>query len=314
MSTAAITESNLADEIRFYHRYTKKIETEKVYGDIFIKFVYNSALKNVIGSILASRAFSQIYGGMQNNLLTQLKVPGFVKKFDINLDDYEQGSVKVKNQALSYRNFNEFFIRKFRTGKREFIEDSATMPACAEARYFAHQNINEDTRVPVKGHYLSARDILNDDELAKEFIGGPLVVARLCPVDYHRYHYIDSGQTLKHYQIPGQYHSVNPTALKARPDIFIKNERRVSILETKNFGKIAYVEVGAMCVGRIVQTHDETKKFSRGEEKGFFLFGGSTVILLGQPATWRPSEDILENTKKGIETYIHLGDELACKL
>ena len=108
--------------------------------------------------------------------------------------------------------------------------------------------------------------------------------------------------------------SENPLALLHRKDIFVKNERRVSILETENFGKIAYIEVGATCVGKIIQSFDESKPFKRGDEKGYFLFGGSTVIVLGEAGKWSPSSDILLNTKKGIETYIHLGDEVGTKI
>src|SRR5690606_18415701 len=113
--------------------------------------------------------------------------------------------------------------------------------------------------------------------------------------------------------VAGQFHSVNPMALKIKEDIFIANERRVSILETENFGKLAYIEVGAICVGKIVQSFDETKSFKRGDEKGYFLFGGSTVIVLGQAGKWAPSDDIIRNTQKGMETYIQLGDEVALR-
>lgn len=238
-----------------------------------------------------------------------MKVPGFVKNFNINMDEYEPGSLDVSNQSLSYKNFNEFFIRKFKPGVRSFVEGNS-LPACSEARYFGYESVGEDTVVPVKGKFLSEDKILDNEEIAKDFKGGPLLIARLCPVDYHRYHYIDDGNTIESYQIPGQFHSVNPAALKAKSDIFLQNERRVSILGTKNFGKIAYVEVGAVMVGKIVQSHDERKDYKRGDEKGYFLFGGSTVILIGQPGKWKPSDDILSNTKKGIETYIHLGDEI----
>ena len=150
-------------------------------------------------------------------------------------------------------------------------------------------------------------------ELAKEFDGGAFLIARLCPVDYHRYHYPDNGKTIKAFQIKGNYHSVNPLALKYRPDIFMKNERRVSILETENFGKLAYIEVGATCVGKIVQSFDESLPFKRGDEKGYFLFGGSTVIVYGQKGRWVPSPDIIKNTELGIETYIHLGDTVGVR-
>ena len=113
------------------------------------------------------------------------------------------------------------------------------------------------------------------------------------------------------FPISGQYHSVNPLALKAKPEILIVNERRASILETQDFGKLAYIEVGAAMVGKIVQSHDETAAHHQGAEKGYFLFGGSTVILLGEKGKWAPSSDILENTEAGIETYLHLGEEVA---
>ena len=102
-------------------------------------------------------------------------------------------------------------------------------------------------------------------------------------------------------------------ALKFKNQIFIKNERQVTILQTENFGRIAYIEVGAICVGKIVQSHSWKKPFMRGQEKGYFLFGGSTVVILGEKGAWKPSQDILTNTNKGIETYLQLGQEVALK-
>lgn len=297
------------DQITYFNRYTGQNETEKVYGNFMVQLLYNSSPGKVLSPLVANRYVSKAYGLMQNNMLSQLKVPGFVRSFGIDLEEYEPGSLNTENQALSYRNFNEFFIRKFKKGKRKFVSEPSVLPACAEARYFGYESVSEQTAVPVKGKYLNEEKILDNSDLAKDFAGGPVLIARLCPVDYHRYHYVDDGKTLKSYQVKGQYHSVNPAALKFKSDIFLANERRVSILETKNFGKLAYVEVGAVCVGKIVQSRDESKRFKRGDEKGYFLFGASTVILMGQKGKWRPSEDILTNTAKGAETYIRLGDE-----
>ena len=300
--------------IKYFNRYTGQNETEKVYGNFMVQFLYNSAPGKVLTPVFANRFVSKAYGMLQNNMLSQMKVPGFVKNFKIDLEEYEPGSLKVSNQALSYRNFNEFFIRPFKEGKRPFISEPGVMPACAEARYFGYESVGEDTIFPVKGKYLNEEGILGDAEVAKDFAGGPLLIARLCPVDYHRYHYVDNGKTIKSYPVKGEFHSVNPAALKFKSDIFLANERRVSILETENFGKLAFVEVGAVCVGKIVQSHDEEKDFKRGDEKGYFLFGGSTVILMGQKGLWKPSSDILTNTEKGVETYIHLGDEIGRKV
>lgn len=300
-------------EIQYFNRGKDQIEVEKVYGDAMVKAMYQSPLGRVLAPFATNRYLSKAYGLMQSNMLTQLKVPGFVKKFNIDLSEYEPGSVKVENQTLSYRNFNEFFIRKFKPGVRNFTADVNCMPAFAEARYFGHANVQDDLKVPVKGKFLTAKQLLGKDEFAKDFENGPILIARLCPVDYHRYHYPDNGTTVKAYTVAGQFHSVNPMALRFKEDIFMANERRVSILETEHLGKLAYIEVGAICVGRIVQSYDETKPFKRGDEKGYFLFGGSTVIVLGESGKWVPSADIVLNTQKGLETYIKLGDQVAVK-
>jgi len=188
------------------------------------------------------------------------------------------------------------------------------MPAFAEARYTGHASITNETTFPVKGKYLTAEGLLGNADIARPFHEGPLMIARLCPVDYHRYHYPDSGKVLDHYPVKGRYDSVNPLALRLKPEIFIENERHVSLLQTEHFGKIAYIEVGAICVGKIVQSHRWNKPFMRGEEKGYFLFGGSTVVILGEKGAWRPSDDILEKSKQNIETYVQLGDEVAVKI
>jgi phosphatidylserine decarboxylase len=303
-----------SSEIRYYNRAKKQVEVEKVYGDAFVKMLYGGgAMGKMLSPIFANKYLSKAYGFVQGTMLTQLKVPKFVKNFQIDLAEYEPGSVAVDNQALSYKNFNEFFIRKFKTGKRSFSPDQNEMSAFSEARYFGYDAVNDDVKIPVKGYYLNAIELLGDAELAADFMNGPLLLARLCPVDYHRYHYPDHGKTIKSYPVHGEFHSVNPLALKFKQDIFISNERRVSILETQNFGKLAYIEVGAVMVGKIVQSHDESKSFRRGQEKGYFLFGGSTVIVLGEPGLWTPSQDILSNTKNGMETYIQLGDVVATK-
>ncbi len=306
-------EETLSQEfkITYYNRYSKSHENELVYGAKAVEFAYSSFIGKMIAPVIASSLVSKLYGSLQDLSSSQKKVKPFIEKFNIKIADYEKGSFQDQEIENSYKNFNEFFIRKFKPGVRSFPEDHLKMGAIAEARYFGHAKITDDLKVPVKGNMLSAIDLIGDKEIAKDFIGGPLLIARLCPVDYHRYHYPDTGTTVSAFPIHGDLHSVNPIALKERPDIFIKNERRVAILETENFGKLAFIEVGATCVGKIVQSYDEKQKFQRGDEKGYFLFGGSTVVLLGEPGKWTPSSDILDNTQNGIETYIHLGDTIA---
>lgn len=301
-------------EIKFINRQTGQTEVEKVYGDWFINFLYQNGPGNKIGKVFTNKYFSKLYGSFQDLPMSHKKVKPFIEKFHINIDEYETGSRPAADIRDSYSNFNEFFIRKFKLGKRPFESDPRKMPAFAEARYVGFEAVDEKKLYPVKGHYLLARDLVGEETISRIFEGGPLIIARLCPVDYHRYHYPDNGKVLDHYRIPGTYDSVNPLALKLKNQIFIRNERHVSILQTENFGRLAYIEVGAICVGKIVQSHPWKKPFIRGEEKGYFLFGGSTVILLGERGAWKPSQDIVDNTNKGIETYLHLGKEVALKI
>lgn len=300
-------------EIKYFNRMTGKNEIEKVYGDSFIKFLYCSVAGKKIGSAFTNKFFSKAYGAFQDLPSSHRKVKPFIEKFNIPIQDYEPGSRPSLDSSDSYRSFNEFFIRKFKLGKRSFVSESNRMAAFAEARYVGFDSIDEKSVYPVKGQYLLAKDLIANDQIAKIFEGGPLLIARLCPVDYHRYHYPDNGKVVEHYPVAGAFDSVNPLALKYKNQIFIQNERHVSILQTENFGRLAYIEVGAICVGKIVQTHRWNKPFMRGEEKGYFLFGGSTVILIGEKGAWKPSGDITMNTKNGIETYLHLGQEVAVK-
>lgn len=302
--------SSNPNDIKYFNRSKNKLEIEKVYGGAAIDFLYDNALGKILSPLVTNRYISKAYGLMQDLKTSQMKVPKFIENFNIKMDEYLAGSVKNNDKSLSYKNFNEFFIRRFVDGARTFTDQSDKMGAFAEARYFGYEKVVDELRVPVKGKFLRAKDILDNSEYGEIFKNGPMLIARLCPVDYHRYHYPDSGSTKDSYLIQGKFHSVNPLALKVKSNIFIANERRVSILETKNFGKLAYVEVGAACVGKIVQSFDESTTFSKGDEKGYFLFGGSTVVVIGEEGLWKPSSDILENTKNGIETYIQLGDEL----
>lgn len=297
--------------IEFFNRYTNKIEIEKVYGNAFIQFLYNNKFGQLLSPFFNSKFFSQAYGISQDTKKSAKKIPTFIQRFDINTDDYKKGSYSEKSIEDSYISFNEFFIRQFNDGLRNFPMSEKKMGAFSEARYYGHSKLSDDLKLPVKGSFIRAKDLISNEKWSSYFEEGPFLIARLCPVDYHRYHYPDNGVTLDSYSIHGQFHSVNPMALKLKQDILIKNERRVSILETENFGKIAYIEVGATCVGKIIQSHDESLKYKKGDEKGYFLFGGSTVIIIGEKGAWNPSSDILENTSKGIETYIHLGDEVA---
>ena len=273
-----------------------------MYGDGPLRWLYTSPVgRKLADHLFSTHWVSSLYGGFQSSWLSRHHIQPFIRQFHIPMEEYEE---------KSYQNFNDFFIRKFKPGQRNFVQAAKEMPSFAEARYLAYDQINEDQKFPVKGSSLSAAMLLGSQEEAAPFNEGPMLLARLCPTDYHRFHFPDSGEILKSFRIGGRLHSVNPIALKYRNEIFATNERQVSILKTENFGKLAYIEVGALCVGKIVQTHIQPR-FKRGDEKGYFLFGASTVIVLGEKGAWLPDRDLIEKTGQGRETLVTLGDRVA---
>ena len=292
--------------IFYWDRESGEKRVEKVYGDFFVNLFYGSALGGVFSDhLLSSRWVSKAAGSFQSSSLSQRKIEPFVREFEIPMAEYSPGP---------FRSFNDFFVRAFKPGMRPFVQDTSKMAAFAEARYLGFDRVDPDQRFPVKGKDLSAEAVLGDLGFSPTFRGGPILVARLCPVDYHRFHFPDDGTIRSDHRLHGKYHSVNPVALRGRSNIFATNERHVSLLETAHFGKLAYVEVGAMCVGKIVQSHAWSKPFNRGDEKGYFLFGASTVIVFGEPGKWSPDADILANSANRMETFVKLGQSVAHRI
>jgi phosphatidylserine decarboxylase len=249
--------------------------------------------------------YDWLLAAYQNTSLSARKIEPFIRKHGIDISEFE---------PVSYRSYAEFFERRFRPGARSFPESADEMGAFAEARYFAWEQLLEDQQFPIKGHSLNARQLLGAEDRAKPFIGGSVLLVRLAPVDYHHVHYSDDGTTLEQERLGDRLWTVNRNALQNQPDILFRNERNMNILLTRNFGRIGFVEIGALSVGRIVQVHPLDKPFRRGAEKSIFRFGGSAIAVFGEPGAWRPADDLLEKTNAGTETFLRLGEPLAKRL
>jgi phosphatidylserine decarboxylase len=248
--------------------------------------------------------FDWLYAAYENTRWSAREIEPFVRKYHIDMNEFE---------PVAYRSFAEFFDRRFRPGAREFPSAAGEMGAFAEARYFGWTRLEEEQQFPVKAHSLNAGQILGSAQRARPFIGGPVLLVRLAPVDYHHVHYPDHGTTLDHHRLGHRLWTVNWHALLNKPDILISNERNINILETRHFGRLAFVEIGALSVGRIAQVHPLDAPFRRGEEKSVFRFGGSAIVVFGEPGTWRPSDDLLEHTKEGVETLVQLGEPVGLR-
>jgi phosphatidylserine decarboxylase len=249
-------------------------------------------------------AYDWLIAALQHAPWTRRKIAPFVQKHHIDMSEFE---------PVRYRSYAEFFVRKFKPGKRSFPDKPNMMGAFAEARYFGWRKIEPGMTFPIKGSSLRVEDILGSAERAAPFREGPVLLARLCPVDYHRVHYPDDGTTRDHARLGGRNWTVNQNALRAKPDILFRNERNINILDTANFGRLAFVEIGALTVGRVVQTHPLDRPFHRGDEKSHFDFGGSAIVVFGEPGAWRPADDVLNQTAEGVETLLRLGQSVAAR-
>jgi phosphatidylserine decarboxylase len=196
----------------------------------------------------------------------------------------------------------------------EFIITQTTVPfsfCAAEIRHLpAIVSIDCKRLIQIKGMNYSLYDLLQDEKLAAQYEGGTYLLLRLCPIDYHRFHFFDGGVCGPVKKIKGEYYSVNPIALDKIPELFCRNKREYSVFKTDNFGDVLYIEVGATSVGSIIQTYTPNKRVERGAEKGYFKFGGSTVILVFQKGVTAIDSDIIEQTMLGFETRVIAGERI----
>jgi phosphatidylserine decarboxylase len=261
--------------------------------------------RSAIQWITSSPTVDWLVAAYQDTRLSARKIEPFIRKHNIDMSEFEPGP---------FKSYAAFFERHFLPGKRVFPTNDGEMGAFAEARYFAWDKLSPGQEFPVKGASLDAAALLGSKPRAGRFEGGPVMLARLSPVDYHHLHYVDDGTTEETDRIGSRLWTVNKNALQNQPDILFRNERSIQMLQTKNFGRLGMVEVGALTVGRIVRKHPTTKPFRRGDEKAVFRFGGSAVVLFGERGKWRPEEDLISHTKEGVETLVRLGDVIARRL
>lgn len=246
--------------------------------------------------------YAALIGLLQSTSYSKREIEPFIRKYHIDMSEFE---------ARDYTSYDDFFTRKFRPGVRSFPVLLEELGAFAEARYFGWEKFTHEQQFPVKESSLNAEQLLGSADLARPFIDGPLLVARLSPVDYHHVHYPDAGHTLERHKKGHRLWTVNWKALQNKSDLYIENEREIQVLETENFGRLAIVEVGALTVGRISHVHSIEQPFQRGDQKSVFHFGGSAVVLFGEPGAWHPSNDLLEYTQQGVETFVRLGEPVA---
>jgi phosphatidylserine decarboxylase len=293
-----------SEPIQFFNRYTGRIETEEVYGDRFLRWTYGNPLGQLSLHALVKRsAFSRWYGQRMDAPASRAKVAPFISNYKVDAAEFADA-------ADSYRTFNEFFYRKLKGGARPIdpSPDSAVFPA--DGRHFGFEDVSKLEGIFVKGAVFDLGKLLGDAALTTRFQKGAMVLSRLCPVDYHRFHFPVAGIPAAPVLIDGPLFSVNPIALRRNIHIFTENKRAVTQIKSDRFGLVVMLEVGATCVGSFDYTFTPGEPVAKGAEKGFFKFGGSSTITLFEPGRIRLAEDLLTHSRRGIELYARMGDRL----
>ena len=267
-----------------------------------LTFLYKTIPGRVLLKLLTTRVISKLSGLFLDSRLSAFLIKGFVKKNNIVLDDYQTEGIK---------SFNQFFRRKIKDGLRPFDMDENHLCAPCDG-LLSVWNIQKDTVLPVKQSAYTVERLLRDSKLAAEFEDGLCLVFRLCVNHYHRYSYAVSGKKSANVFIPGVLHTVRPIALETFP-VFAENCREYTVIENPVFGKIIQMEVGAMLVGRIVNLEEDCIA-ERGKEKGFFEYGGSTIILLLKKDSAKISDTIIANSSNGLETPVKMGEQIGEKI
>jgi len=208
---------------------------------------------------------------------------------------------------------NDFFIRKLKDTARPVASSPDILISPADARLSVYK-LELDTVIPVKGQKFSLTQLTNDQALSEKYHNGYCLVFRLAPPDYHRFGYIDEGVQGPIIKLGDYYHSVNPVALESNLPVFQRNYREYCEIKTENFGDVLDIDVGAMGVSKMIQNHPKGWNCKKGEEKGYFEFGGSTTILILQSGVAEIDRDILEYSEKGIETIVKYGSAIGKKL
>lgn len=280
---------------QFYDRVSGELKQETVLGDRWLRFAYCSAIRGLLRwPLFGCGCFSRLMGWYLDRRRSCRKIAPTIAELGINMDE-----AVVPERGWS--SFNEFFARPLKAGARPLPEDPRRLIAPADCRLTVYPRVSGETVLPVKGTPYTVSELLGED--AAEFNNGSVIVCRLCPADYHRYHFIDDGELVAYRRLRGKYHSVNPLALQLGFPVFTQNLRTTARLRLKHCPQCAMVPVGAFGVASI-HDHSDKEHFARGEEAGFFTFGGSTVIMVFPEGAADFDEDIVKHSAAGIETLV----------
>ena len=290
--------------IQFFNRSKGTVETERVYGENWLKLIYDNPFgKLLLWAAVKKSWFSRWYGWRMSQPASKARIRPFIRKYKLDEEEFD-------SDPEGFRSFNEFFSRKLKPDARPIEQENAVAVFPADGRHLGVQDLSANLGFYVKGQKFDLPKLFQSEELAGRFRKGSLIISRLCPVDYHRFHAPVSGKISEARLINGSLFSVNPIALRKRLSVFWENKRYLCMIDSDYHGKVAQFIVGATCVGSATFTFSQKQRVKKGEELGYFSFGGSSVLTLFEKDRLRISEDVQQHSQANIETYAKMGEEM----
>lgn len=286
--------------MKIYDRKNKKYIESKQYGQGYLEFLYNNIVGRLILKLIINPFFSKIDGWYNDTKYSKRKIKKFIEKNNINMSIFEK---------KDYNSFNDFFTRKIDLEYRPISDDENALISPADSKLLVYK-ISDDLKLKIKGSTYTVNELVDNRVDLSSFKNGFCLVFRLSVDDYHRYCYIDDGKLIKQFHVKGKLHTVSSFSKDYK--IYKENSRVVNFLTTKKFSDIVYIEVGALLVGKIINNYKE--KFKRGEEKGFFKMGGSTIVVLIKDNIVKISDDIMRLSNEDIETIVKYREKIGTKL
>jgi phosphatidylserine decarboxylase len=296
----------MGEPIRYYDRQRKTLATEQVYGGRWLRLAYETAPGRLAVALLIRRAVcSRWYGRRMSRPSSAARVAPFIREYDLDAAEFARSPAE-------FASFNEFFCRALKPGARPVAaaDDPRIAVLPADGRHLVFPDVDTAEGFYTKGEKFTLTELLGDPALAAEFADGAMLISRLCPVDYHRFHFPAGGTPSPAQLINGWLYSVSPIALRRNIRYLVENKRELTLLETAAFGRMALLEIGATNVGTVRQSYVPGQPVAKGAEKGWFEFGGSCVITLFARGRIRFDADLVAQSAGCIETYAKMGERL----
>jgi phosphatidylserine decarboxylase len=292
------------EPILYYDRYDRTTKTEKIFGERWLRLAYENPVgRFAVWLFVRRRLFSWYYGRRMNRPGSDMLIFKFI-------DDYNVDVTEFARSPFDFKTFNEFFHRALKPERRPIAQGAAVAVFPADGRHLAFPDVASARGFYVKGSKFTLEELVGDPGLAARFEGGSMLISRLCPSDYHRFHFPVSGIPSESRLVAGSLYSVSPIALRRNILYLVRNKRFVTLIDAPEFGVVAMIEVGATNVGSIVQSFHPGQATMKGVEKGMFAFGGSCVITLFEKGRITFDADIVAQSASCVETYARMGDRL----